>query len=144
MRSILLLLLVTFILSSVLPSASLKAVPPSHAKAYGYKKKTYYYYPSHNIYYDVSAKEYIVFRSGKWMKVKALPKGIKIEPAGKVTFSYGGKNIYKYNHAHIAKYGKKTYPAKHGIHPIPKQGNPHHPSSGKPKQTPPEKPKQGK
>jgi hypothetical protein len=143
MRSVLLLLLVTFILSSVLPSASLKAVPPSHAKAYGHKK-TYYYYPSHNIYYDVSAKEYIVFRSGKWMKVKALPKGIKIGPSGKVTFSYGGKNIYKYNHAHIAKYGKKNHPAKHGIHPIPKQGNPHHPSSGKPKQTPPEKPKQGK
>jgi len=69
----------------------------------------FYYYPSSNVYYNVSTGEYWYYDdvSTTWIEVKALPTTITFEKAPKYTVYYNGIDVWKENAEHIKKYKVK-------------------------------------
>lgn len=76
--------------------------PPSHAKAYGVKKK-YRYYPEANVYFNPVAKNYTYLRAGSWTTVVSLPTSIRLVGSFN-DFEFDGDNPWKENSVHKTKY----------------------------------------
>lgn len=80
--------------------------PPSHAKAYGVKKKQeFYYYPGVEIYFNPVTRVYIVWKSGSWITLRTSP--VRVLGSYVVIHDNTGKPWKK--HAHY----KKTHQKKH-------------------------------
>src|SRR5436190_11728815 len=73
------------------------------------QKVTFYFYPSSNIYYNVSTGEYLYFdeSSTKWITVKALPTTITVVKMPVDTVYYNGPDVWKDNAEHQKKYKEK-------------------------------------
>ena len=69
---------------------------------------TFYYYPTHNVYYNVASHDYLYYDPGTttWTTVKALPPGIVLTRT-KYTVYYNGPQVWKDNAAHKTKYKTK-------------------------------------
>lgn len=80
------------------------------------KKVEFYYYPSSNVYMNVSTGEYWYYDepNTKWLEVKTLPETIAIEKAPVYTIYYNGEDVWKDNAMHQKKYKgtKKEEPKK--------------------------------
>jgi hypothetical protein len=70
----------------------------------------FYYYPSSNIYYNVTAGEYWYYDdvSATWTQVKTLPESITLTKAPVYTVYYNGEEVWKENAAHMKKYKVKN------------------------------------
>jgi hypothetical protein len=69
----------------------------------------FYYYPSSNIYYNVSNGDYWYYDdvSATWTEVKTLPTTITFTKAPRYTVYYSGTDVWKENAAHMQKYKVK-------------------------------------
>ncbi|MEO6406769.1 MAG: hypothetical protein ABIY51_04230 [Ferruginibacter sp.] len=73
--------------------------------------RTYWYYPSSNVYYDIAAKQYVFYNAGTWSNAGTLPSGIVIEKeAPRVTVYHAGNDVWADNAGHVMKY--KNYKGK--------------------------------
>jgi len=73
------------------------------------QKVTFYYYPSSNVYYNVSASDYWYYddATSAWVEVKTLPTTITLERAPRYTVYYNGKDVWKENPEHMKRYKVK-------------------------------------
>jgi len=73
------------------------------------QKVTFYYYPSANVYYNVSASDYWYFDDATkaWVEIKTLPATITLEKTPRYTVYYNGTDVWKDNAAHMKKYKVK-------------------------------------
>jgi hypothetical protein len=77
------------------------------------QKHKFYYYPGSNVYYDVSAKQYIYFNGSNWVTVRTLPASIKASQSNRAIVYHTGKNVWIGNAAHSKKYkARKARPTK--------------------------------
>lgn len=74
------------------------------------QKRTYYYYPSSNVYYDISGRQYVFNNGGSWVTAKTLPSGIILTKGSpRVTVYHPGNDVWTGNANHVVKY--KNYKA---------------------------------
>lgn len=73
------------------------------------QKVTFYYYPSANVYYNVTATDYWYFdeATNAWVEVKTLPATITLEKTPRYTVYYNGKDVWKDNPDHVKRYKVK-------------------------------------
>ncbi len=73
------------------------------------QKITFYYYPSSNVYYNVSSGEYWYYDDVRttWTLVKTLPATIVVEKTPRYPVYYNGTDVWKENAAHVKKYKVK-------------------------------------
>lgn len=99
-------LFVTFLLPE-----STFAQPPKWAPAHGYRAKTrHIYFPEHNFYYDIQARNYLYLNGGNWSVSVAVPApfiSINLGNATQIQLDYYGAYPYYYNANHRVKY--KTF-----------------------------------
>ena len=69
----------------------------------------FYYYPSSNIYYNISTGEYWYYDNGttNWVEVKTLPTTITVTKTPRYTVYYNGPEVWKDNAVHQKKYKSK-------------------------------------
>ena len=74
----------------------------------------FYFYPSANVYYDPVRTEYYYYDPPRtsWVTVRTLPTTIHIDRTYNVIY-YKGRDPWKYNKSHKAKYYKAKKPKKH-------------------------------
>ena len=70
----------------------------------------FYYYPSSNIYYNVSSEDYWYYDdvSATWTQVKTLPTTITLTKTPVYTVYYNGEEVWKENAVHMKKYKIKN------------------------------------
>ena len=74
------------------------------------QKRSYYYYPSTNVYYDISGRQYVFNDGGTWATAKTLPSGITlVKGSPRVTVYHNGNDVWAGNSNHVVKY--KNYKA---------------------------------
>ena len=73
------------------------------------QKVTFYYYPSSNVYYNVSAADYWYFDDATkaWVEVKTLPTTITLGKTPRYTVYYNGTDVWKDNAEHVKRYKVK-------------------------------------
>jgi hypothetical protein len=78
------------------------------------QKVTFYYYPSSNVYYNVSTHDYEYYDPGTttWVTVKKLPATITLTKSPRHTVYYNGTDVWKDNDMHKKKYKDKKATAK--------------------------------
>jgi len=81
------------------------------------QKRTYYYYPSSNVYYDISGRQYVFNNGSSWSTSKTLPSGVILTKGSpRVTVYHPGHDVWTGNANHVVKYknykASKTKPAK--------------------------------
>src|ERR1044071_3481714 len=66
----------------------------------------FYYYPSNNVYYNVTDKEYWYYDepTTKWVEVQTLPATIVVQKTPRYTVYYNGPDVWKDNDTHKKKY----------------------------------------
>jgi len=72
---------------------------------------TFYYYPTPNVYYNVTSHDYVYYDGGAatWVTVRALPRGIVLTRSPRYTVYYNGPEVWRDNGLHKGKYkAKKT------------------------------------
>ena len=69
----------------------------------------YYYYPSSNVYYNVTTGDYWYYDNGSttWLQAKTLPTTIVVEKTPRYTVYYNGPEVWKDNAMHQKKYKAK-------------------------------------
>jgi len=74
----------------------------------------FYFYPSANVYYDPVRTEYYYYDAPRtsWVTVRTLPRTIIIDRTYNVVY-YNGRDPWKYNKSHKAKYYKPKKGRKH-------------------------------
>ena len=84
------------------------------------QQKKFYYYPSSNVYYDISGKQYVYYNNGTWTQVNALPSDIKLVNTKRFIVYHPTREVWLGNAEHIKKYkvvkanpGKKKGHYKH-------------------------------
>jgi hypothetical protein len=79
--------------------------PPPHAPAHGYRAKhRYHYYPSAQIYFDLSRKAYFYMEDAKWRMSVSLPEHLRVKLGDHVTIDLDTDRPYKYFEEHKKKY----------------------------------------
>jgi hypothetical protein len=69
------------------------------------KKRKFYYYPSSDVYFDVSTNEYAYDSSGTWVYVQTLPETIVLgDNPGKVVVYHDTPDVWADNKIHKVKY----------------------------------------
>jgi hypothetical protein len=103
MKKIIVLLAVLFALGSI-----------NHASAQ--VRVRYYYYPSSNVYYNITTHDYLYYDPGTtaWVTVRTLPATIMITKTPRYTVYYKGPDVWKENAMHKNKYKPKKAPEKKG------------------------------
>jgi len=97
--------------------------PPAHAKAHGFYKNNppvaasqFYYYPSLEVYYNYSSREYTVYRNGNWVMINDYTVPVLYTQQYVIIADDRGKP-WKYHAKHKLKYHsgyfKKSGPVKH-------------------------------
>jgi len=78
------------------------------------QRVTFYYYPSSNVYYNVSTHDYLYYDPGTttWVTVQTLPATITLTKTPKYTVYYNGNDVWKDNAMHKNKYKAKKPVAK--------------------------------
>jgi hypothetical protein len=91
--------------------AVLFAFGVKHAAA---QKTTFYYYPSSNVYYNVTTHDYEYYDPGTttWVTVQKLPTTVTLTKSPRYTVYYNGKDVWKDNDMHKKKYKDKKETAK--------------------------------
>lgn len=76
------------------------------------QNRAYYYYPSHNMYYDVSGKQFVFNNGTTWARTKTVPSGVTlVKTTPRVTVYHAGEDVWKDNRGHSMKYkDMKTQP----------------------------------
>ncbi len=75
------------------------------------QNRSYWYYPSSNVYYDVAGKQYVFYNAGNWSTAKTLPSGITlVKGSPRVTVYHAGNDVWADNAGHVMKY--KNYNGK--------------------------------
>jgi hypothetical protein len=66
----------------------------------------FYYYPSSNVYYNISTGDYWYYDEPtvKWVEVKTLPETITLDKTPVYTIYYNGPDVWKENAEHQKKY----------------------------------------
>ena len=79
--------------------------------AFGFKQAaaqrvTFYYYPSSNVYYNVTTHDYVYYDPGTttWVAVQTLPATITFTKTPRYTVYYKGNDVWKDNAMHKNKY----------------------------------------
>ncbi len=87
-------------------SATIKAAAQQETQQ---QRVRFYYYPSSNVYYNVSTGEYWYYDNGttNWVDVKTLPTTIVVEKTPRYTVYYNGPDVWKDNTVHQKKYKSK-------------------------------------
>src|SRR5688572_12893663 len=68
-------------------------------------KRSFYYYPSQNVYYDITGKQYLFDSGGSWTSTKTLPSGVVLRKTdSKVTVYHPGDDVWVNNSGHVVKY----------------------------------------
>ena len=71
----------------------------------GKKKMKFYYYPSANVYQDVSNSQYAYDSSGTWVYTQQLPESIMLgENPRKVIVYHDSPDVWTDNKIHVVKY----------------------------------------
>ena|SRR2546423_3013865 len=69
------------------------------------KKMKFYYYPSANVYYDISGSQYAYDSSGTWVYTPTLPSTIELsDNAEKVMVYHETPDVWTDNRIHKVKY----------------------------------------
>lgn len=107
------------------------AQPPKWAPAHGYRAKTrHVYFPEHNFYYDIQARNYLYFNKGNWSVSVAVPTpfiNINLGRSSQVQLDYYGAYPYYYNSDHRVKYKKvKVYQPNRRVVVVKEQHGYHH------------------
>ncbi len=69
------------------------------------QNRSYWYYPSSNVYYDVAGKQYVFYNAGNWSTAKTLPSGVMlVKGSPRVTVYHAGNNVWSDNAGHVMKY----------------------------------------
>src|SRR5258705_2301502 len=78
------------------------------------QRVTFYYYPSSNVYYNVSAHDYEYYDPGTttWVTVQKLPATITFTKTPRYTVYYNGADVWKDNDMHKKKYKDRKIVAK--------------------------------
>jgi len=72
-------------------------------------KRSFYYYPSQNVYYDITGKQYLFNNGGTWTNTKTLPSGVVLRKTdSKVTVYHPGDDVWVNNSGHVVKYKTKA------------------------------------
>ncbi len=83
--------------------------PPPHAPAHGYRAKyRYYYYPSAQVYFDVTRKAYFYMEGGRWRMSVSLPEYLRVRLGSHVTIDMDTDKPY----THFAEHKKKYPPSQ--------------------------------
>ncbi len=84
------------------------------------QRHKFYYYPSANVYYDVSVGLYYYNPGSTWTSVQVLPPGFSITiGAPRYVVYHQGPDVWVDNHIHVVKYkgyNKKSYSKKYYKH----------------------------
>ena len=81
--------------------------PPSHAKAYGHRRKFgYKYYPDAQVYFDAVRKAYFYLDGGSWRMSVSIPSELKIRLGDSVEIEMESDKPYTEFSAHKVKYPK--------------------------------------
>lgn len=79
--------------------------PPAHAPAHGYRAKHLYrYYPSAEVYFDVSRKVYFYLEAGAWRMSAGLPEALRVSLGDYVTIETDTDRPYTEHWDHKKKY----------------------------------------
>lgn len=82
-----------------------KGGPPPHAPAHGYRAKhNYHYYPTTQIYFDLSRKVYFYLEGGSWRMTVSLPDSLRVELGDSVTIAMDTDRPYTHHSEHKKKY----------------------------------------
>jgi|SRR5205809_7850145 len=87
-----------------------------HVSAQETQRVKFYYYPSSNVYFNVSNGDYWYYDepTTKWIEVKTLPTTITLAKAPKYTVYYNGPEVWRENALHAKKYKVKKPQVKKG------------------------------
>jgi hypothetical protein len=127
-KSLKIFVIVVLLSLFIIPETSF-AQPPKWAPAHGYRAKTrHVYFPEHNFYYDIQARNYLYFNKGNWSVSVAIPTpfiSINLGRSSQIQLDYYGAYPYYYNADHRVKYKKvKVYKQKKQV--IYVRDNEHH------------------
>jgi hypothetical protein len=106
MKKIIMAIALLFALGSTF---SLYAQQPTQQPTQQDQQVKFYYYPSSNVYFNVSTGQYWYYDEPtvKWMEVKTLPETITLEKTPVYTVYYSGEDVWKDNATHQKKYKVK-------------------------------------
>jgi hypothetical protein len=93
----------------------------------------FYYYPSSNMYYDITNKQYIYSDNGNWTTVTTLPSTVTLNRTGRVIVYSPNKEVWQQNPEHLKKYKAKHYPNGKAVG---YKGSNYHKAQGKMKSKP--------
>ncbi len=90
------------------PPQEIKAGPPAHAPAHGYRAKyKYRYYPDSEVYYDTGRNLYFYMANGQWTAAVSLPGSIRLGTSY-ASLELNTSRPYEYHDQHASKHrGKK-------------------------------------
>lgn len=72
--------------------------PPPWAPAHGHRAKhRYRYYPSAEVYFDVSRDIYFYYENGRWRTSVRIPGDIQVQLGDSVTLEMNTKHPYEYH-----------------------------------------------
>ncbi|MBW2324332.1 MAG: hypothetical protein JRF41_12600, partial [Deltaproteobacteria bacterium] len=82
-----------------------KGRPPAHAPAHGHRAKhVYRYYPSAEVYFDISRGVYFYFTGVAWKVSVSLPSSLKVKLGNHVSIEMDTDKPYRDFKKHKAKY----------------------------------------
>lgn len=82
-----------------------KGGPPSHAPAHGYRAKhNYHYYPSAQVYFDLSREVYFYLEGGAWKMSISLPDYLNVKIGDYVSIDMDTDKPYTRYAEHKKKY----------------------------------------
>jgi hypothetical protein len=82
-----------------------KGGPPSHAPAHGYRAKhKYHYYPSAQVYFDLSREVYFYLEGGAWKMSVSLPDYLDVKIGDYVSIDMNTDKPYTRYAEHKKKY----------------------------------------
>lgn len=114
-------LMITIVLFLIIPEKTHAQGPPPWAPAHGYRAKTkHIYFPDHNFYYDIQARNYIYLDGGRWSISATIPRpfiNINLGRTSQIQLDFVGHNPYRDNRVHVVKYkkAKKHKVVKHKV-----------------------------
>ena len=82
-----------------------KAGPPPHAPAHGYRAKhRYHYYPEAEVYFDIERKSYFYMEGVAWRMSVSLPDSLRVQLGDHVTIDMDDDRPYVAYDEHKKKY----------------------------------------
>ena len=70
----------------------------------GYDYAQFYYFPDYNLYYDIYAGQYVIFRRNAWVYSSVVPAGYGFDPYRAYKVVLNQNRPYAHNASHIRTY----------------------------------------